>query len=299
MFYNLRQNINRGYFNFLTRSILSTNPLVFESADLVILSMISHLDLFMYLIAIKSLYKVLKKGRIVVLNDGSLSLTDINILKKHIPFLEVIHIAEIRSKSCPKGACWERLLLIADYVKDNYVIQIDADSLVLNNIIEVTECVTENKSFALGQPYFGLEIAPMSEIVKNLAENESKYIEIVAEKMFFKLDGYKNLKYCRSSACFAGFAKNSFSKDNIEDFSFKMNEIMGNRWTEWGTEKITSNYILANSPKIKILPFPNYVSYYADKNIKYEQSCYLHFTGTHRFMNGFYIKCANKVIKNL
>ena len=122
MFYKLRQRTNRAWFNFWAREILSTPPLTERDAPLVTLSMVSHLDLVMYLVAIKSYYRVMGRGRVVVLNDGSLSESDLVLLKRHVPFVKIVPISEVRTAPCPSGACWERLLLISEYVKDNYVV---------------------------------------------------------------------------------------------------------------------------------------------------------------------------------
>jgi len=296
MFYRLRQKTNRSWFNFWTREVLKTPPLVQRVAPLVTLSMISHLDLVMYLVAIKSYYRAIGKGRVVVLDDGSLREQDIQLLKHHIPFIELVHISEVKTDPCPKGACWERLLLISKYVQDSYVVQLDSDSLVLDKMSEVDARIAGNRSFALGQPFLGLKIVAAEEIVEALQTHASDYVEIVAEKNFALLKEFKNVRYCRSSACFAGFAKGSFSRDVVERFSGEMEGLIGRRWYEWGTEKVTSNYIISNSPSASILPYPKYISYYDDPKIDYDQSVYLHFTATHRFMKGFYIERAREVI---
>lgn len=270
-----------------------------------LLSMVSHLDIMMYLVAIKSFYRHLKRGKIVVLNDGTLTEKDKRLLATHINPLQVLNINEVKTHPCPKGAWWERLLLIADYVKDHYVIQLDSDSLVISEIPEVMECVNRNISFALGSDfningeYLGKEIFPMDYVCQKMKLLKNDYIEVVADQNLDKLPDYSTLKYSRCSACFAGFAKGSFSRREVEDFSGKMQGILGKRWSEWGTEKITSAYIVSNSPRARILPYPKYVSYYADPAIDYTKSAYLHFTGTHRFKNGFYINMARKVIQTL
>jgi hypothetical protein len=273
MLYNFRQNIHRKWFNYWCKDILSTPPLETQKSGLLILSMVSHLDLMLYLVAIKTLYKFLKAGEIAVLNDGTLTKKDINLLKKHIKPIKIININDIHTGKCPKGACWERLLLISDYAKDHYIVQTDSDSLVLAAIPEV-----------------------ICEKIQTLNNN---YIEIIAAKNMCKLPEYEQLRYSRCSACFSGFAKNSFSREKVENFSTKMELIIGQRWHEWGTEQVTSDVMICNSPTAEILPYHKYISYYANPEINYSESAYLHFTGTHRFKNGLYIKTAQKQIKAL
>lgn len=299
MFYRYRQVANRAWFAFWTRGVLKTPALEILDRDVAIFSLISHNDVMMYLIAIKSIYRRIGFGRVIILNDGSLTTTDIALLKAHVRPLAIIHISDVRTGPCPKGSCWERLLCIADLVSQSYVIQLDADSLVLGAIPEVREAIVSQKSFAIGNEYLGREIYPMSYVSREMKKLDSKYVEIVTESSFDKLKGCENLKYSRSNACFTGFSKESFNRKKIEDFSTRMEAIVGRRWHEWGTEKISSNYIIANTPGSFILPYPKYVSYYEDPKIRYEQSSYIHFTGTHRFKNGFYIKIARQIIHEI
>jgi len=299
VFYNLRQTVNRAWFGFWAGEILKTPALDIRGEGLVIFSLISHRDVMMYLAAIKSFYNRLRRGRIMILNDGSLTFSDMALLKAHVRPSAIIHIADVRTAPCPKGSCWERLLCIADLVCDSYVIQLDADSLALGSMPEVEAHIVGQKSFAIGQEYLGQEIYPMAYVCSEMKKKDSEYVEVVAERNFDRLEGFENLKYSRSNACFTGFARGSFSRQTVEDFSIKMEAIVGKRWHEWGTEKVTSNYIIANSRNSAILPYPKYVSYYDDPRIDYEKCSYLHFTGTHRFKNGFYIQSARKAIKEI
>lgn len=299
MFYRLRQDVNRSWFGFWTKEVFETPSLDIKDDDLIIFSMISHWDVMLYLIAIKSFYKQLGRGKIILLDDGSLKTSDISLIREHVRPERIIQLLDVKTAPCPRGACWERLLCIADLVTQSYVLQLDADSLILRDVPEVEESIKKQISFSLGQPFLGQEIYPMRYISEQMKKKGTDYVEHVAEMNFDKLEGFENLKYSKSSACFAGFAKGSFCREDVVDFSRKMESFMGPRWYEWGTEKVTSNYIVANTPGASILPFPQYVSYYAKPEINYENSNYLHFTGTHRFKNGFYIKMARKVISDL
>ena len=65
MFYHLKKTIRTSLFNWQCREILSTAPLVPIDADVTIMSTVCHRDLIMYLVAVKSFYRFLKRGRIV------------------------------------------------------------------------------------------------------------------------------------------------------------------------------------------------------------------------------------------
>lgn len=57
-------------------------------------------------------------GEIVILDDGTLTTSDMKILMYHVHPLEIVNIDQVKTRKYPKGGCWERLLLISDYVKN-------------------------------------------------------------------------------------------------------------------------------------------------------------------------------------
>ena len=258
--------------------------------------MVSHLDVLMYLIAIKSLYLYLREGQIVILNDGTLTSHDIELLRYHLSPSQIVTINDIKSRKCPQGGCWERLLFILDCVKDNYVIQLDSDTLTLNDIPEVVNSIMENRSFTLGT-WKRQEVQSIKETCQNVRSSNSNHIQIIAEKNFDKLPGCDQLKYVRGCAAFTGFARQSFSRSKAEEFSQQMEAIIGQRWSDWGSEQVTSNFIIANSIPSMVLPYPKYAGFMPDRNLK--ESAFLHFSGTYRFKNGGYKKAAKNIIKSL
>ena len=44
------------------------------------------------------------------------------ILRHYVRPLQIVDIDQVKTNKCPKGGCWERLLLISDYVKNYCVI---------------------------------------------------------------------------------------------------------------------------------------------------------------------------------
>ena len=107
--------------------VLYTAPLAVSGGFPLFLSQICHRDVTAYLIAIKSLYRRIGQGRVLIIDDGSLTDEDISILKHHIPGIGVLDIASIDTGTCPRGGTWERLIKIIALTADHYVIQADAD----------------------------------------------------------------------------------------------------------------------------------------------------------------------------
>jgi len=249
----------------------------------------------MYLVAVKSLYSSLGDGQIVVLNDGTLSVEDVNLLNAHLTS-EIVALKDIDCGGCPRGGTWERLLLIATYVKDHYVIQLDSDTLTLSDIPEVIGCVKSNRSFTLGTS-MGRAIAPIEEICKQMKTFKSDHVQVLAEQSFGKLVGCDQLKYVRGCSGFAGFARYSVSHLQIEKFSKEMESILGKKWLNWGSEQVTSNFVIANSPQSHVLAYPTYANFTPE--IPYEESKFLHFIGTNRFDKGIYVRKARRIVENL
>jgi len=294
----IKNRFQRNMFNRKCNTILGTDPLHIVKDNAIIISMLRHSDVIMYLIAIKSFYKRFSKGEIVILNDGSLDASDLNLLKEHVLPKDIVHINDIKNSVCPKGGCWERILLISEYVKDYFVIQLDADTLTLGDIPEVHQRVSSKTSFALPTKS-GQSIETMKESNERIKHWPENHVQVKVEKKFNKLVGYENLKYVRGSAAFAGFATESFTLSKLENFSQNMYEIIGKDWTKWGTEQLTSNFLVANSLLSEMLPYPKYTGYYPPHNISYENAHFMHFAGHHRWANGFYVESAKNFVDTI
>lgn len=178
------------------------------------------------------------------------------------------------------------------------MIQLDADTLTLGDIPEVHQWMSGKTSFAIGTQS-GQFIETMRELNERIKHWPENHVQVKAEKNFYKLEGYEKMKYVRGSAAFAGFVAGSFSLSKLEKFSQQMNEIIGEDWSKWGTEQVTSNFLIANSSPSKMMPFPKYSGYYPPHNISYENTHFMHFAGHHRWKNGFYIKNARNFVDTI
>src|SRR5947209_5645170 len=105
MFFRIKDRYQRMRFNLQCRDIFRTPPLLMRDAELTFISQVSHRDLAMYLIAVKSMYRFFSAGKIVVLDDGTLTERDRAQLKLHLPFVRFFSCAAISSVNTPKGGC--------------------------------------------------------------------------------------------------------------------------------------------------------------------------------------------------
>jgi len=305
MFYRLRDLFNRIFFNISVRKILSTPPLCpsIKGKKIIFLSMLSHKDLIMYLVAIKSLYSFWRLGEIVLLNDGSLTGNDLDLISRHLPIYEIHNVSSVDVGACPRGGCWERLVLISSYVeKGFYVIQVDSDTVTIADCQEVLNCYYNNKPFVLR----GEKTAKISTLIDISSASKKKLkklrnknlVQLVFESYLQDLVGYPvhRLRYVRGCAAFAGFPPYSFTFSDLERFSLNMENLVGNLWYAWGSEQFCSNFILANMSDLFLLPWHKYRNYDGELS-NFEGISFLHFIGIHRFKRGVYRKLANKVIE--
>lgn len=292
--------MHRAWFDLRTRALLRTAPLTPNDPSLKLVSMVCHGESQMYLLAVKSFCKQLGRvPELIILNDGSLTEPDLQLMRAHIPSLRVFNIEEISTGRCPKRNCWERLLLICDLVQESYVVQIDCDTLTSLPIAEVDDLIHQNRSFTLLGDRSWPEIEGMEAAHVRLRDSTSTQVQAVCERAFDKLPEKTTLKYLRGNAGFTGFARGSLSRPQIEWFSDKMREIAEGHWDEWGSEQLTSNLLIANTPEAAPLPAPRYVSYWNHPEIDYEKSAFVHFIGPFRFANGLYLRLAQRVIRSL
>jgi hypothetical protein len=300
MFFRARRALERAWFNFNCGALPRTPPIMGNDDDLTVVSMLCHGEVAMYLLAVKSFCGQLGRvPKVVVLNDGSLSEADQGTLRGHVPGLRIVSMGEVVGDRCPRGSCWERLLLIGDLVTDTYVVQLDSDTLTMHEIVEVQECVAANRSFTLMGDRSFPEIETMASACVRAKGNVSPMVQAVCERSFDELGEAGSLKYVRGNAGFTGFAKGSIDREKIVAYSEMMRGIAQGTWDEWGSEQVTSNLLIANTPGAVPLEFPKYLSYWAHADVDYEAAAFIHFIGPHRFANGFYLKCARRVMARL
>ena len=143
----------------------------------------------------------------------------------------------------------------------------------------------------------GRAIVPMRDVCLQMREIEDSHVQVIAEQNFCKLRNYEVLRYVRGCSGFAGFARGSLDRGKLETLSGEIRSVLGEKWTEWGSEQVTSNICIANSPKSTVLPYPKYANF--SPEIPWKDSSFLHFIGTYRFNDGAYVQKAREAITRL
>jgi hypothetical protein len=289
------------------KAVLKTAPIVPAADGVVIFSMIGHAVLLPYLVAVKSLHARLGRGRIAILDDGTLTPGDRALLAHHLGDPRIFAIAGVATGGCPKGGCWERLLTLLDLAQHDYVIQLDSDTLTLDALPEVEAAIAGNRPFTLlGDPtadangvlslpdfmaaYYpqgsGIDPAGPAHIQSSIEGNWDRFPDAAA------------WRYVRGSAGFAGFPKGGAGRGAAEAFSAAAGEVVGaEKWTRWGSEQVASNFLVANGTDPVLLPYARHLNYWNEAPPA--DAAFLHFVGTHRYSTGEYRRRTIEAVANL
>jgi hypothetical protein len=294
MFFRLRRVIHGKLFDLACAGVLKTRPLQMKPSNLIICSMVSHTDLKKYLLAVKSLYGRIGHGSAMVIDDGSLTPSDREAIKHHLPLVEFIALRSISATPCPRGGCWERLLTVTELCRDHYVIQVDSDTLTVGDVEEVVECVRLNRSFTLGGEA-AARILSLDKAEDNatLLASTDTHIQDTIERKLAELPPSLGKRYVRGSAGFAGFARGAADRDLACRFSVAAERLVGPRFTEWGSEQVASNYLIANAPDAVVLPYAKYLNF---EMFPISNPSFIHYFGTFRYRKFDYIRRARTLI---
>ncbi len=282
--------------DFLCAGVLRTPPLEVQPSPVSICSLVSSRDFYMYLVAIKSFYAQIGQGNICAIDDGSLTLNQVRVLREQVCGITMLHINDTPRKRVPRGGCWERLLHMIQLAQSSYVIQLDSDTLTRGAMAEVVDACICQTPFILSGDEAGAHILSRKEASQIAASSRNKHIQTCMEQKLAIIDGLKPC-YVRGSAAFFGLPQGVLSFDDVEKFSDVMSQALGGRWNEWGTEQATVNYLVANLPETVVLQPPKYAhrwNYPPDS-----ETAFIHFIGTHRFKGHYYGEQSRKIIKAL
>jgi hypothetical protein len=277
------------------RRIEATPPIVPIIRHVTILSMVGHRDLDAYLVAVKSFHRYLPAS-VEVLDDGTLSVRDRDRLQRHIRGLLITSFADVPADRCQRGGCWERLYRIADRNRDEYVIQLDSDTITRTDPTEVRDAVAAAVPFVISGDWKQAHIVDYASAADHARTMVTGHMQRDAE---MALPGLTlGSSYVRGCAGFCGFPPGTVRRDLIEGIHREMADLLGTRWTEWGSEQVMSNLIIANSAGSIVLPSRKYCTHGPETLdiVRGSDVALVHFLGGDRFAAGNYRDLADRTI---
>ena len=241
------------HFNRTVRAVLAAPPVrvgkTKANGGLVIFSMIGTRVLLPYLVAAKSLHARLGRGRFVILDDGTLTGADKRLLDQHLDHPEVRSFAAVDLGDCPRGGCWERLLTLLELRRDNYVIQLDSDTVTLGPVDEIAQAIDQGRDFTL-RGEAGSAWLPVTSFAADFADlPEAAHVQMKIEALLPQVAPAAGglTHYVRGCAGFAGFAPGGPGRELADAFSRAAAARLGpDVWAQWGSEQVMSNLYIAN-----------------------------------------------------
>ena len=297
MLNKIKRKLDRAWFNFRCAGIYDTPAAKCDpSSHVVVVSQLHHPDLTMYMLAAKSFAQYVKPKSFVIVDDG-LTQEDKRLLSAHFEDMQFVPRASMGSEICPTGGCWERFLTLAAKNQTDYVIQLDSDTLTLAEPVEVLQCIAAGRSFTLGTSS-GTHFIGLPEASRNAHSDPDPHVQNHAERALGEYPHGEQLKYVRGCAGFTGFALGTLSMPAIEQFSLQMQKLVGQqKWHEWGSEQVASNFMVANVNDSLVLPVDRYPFW--EPGLDVGRSVLIHFFGTFRFLGGMYIRQSLRLIQRL
>lgn len=280
------------------QGILDSAPITGIDDGVILFSMIGTAVLLPYLVAVKSLHFHLRRGRVMLLNDGTLTPYDRAVLARHCNNPVILEKSDIATPPCPRDNCWERLLAIIDRRKHAYIIQLDSDTVTTGPVPEIAEAIDANRSFTLAggveEARVGFRSAAEIASIFHPDGPASDHVQAQAEAAMASMS---DARYIRGCAGFAGFARSNTGRAPVERFSQDMDARLGGTWQKWGSEQVASNFVIANDPDPLQLPYDRYVNHWAEPLP--QDPAFVHFIGTYRFQQGNYSRATREAIARL
>jgi hypothetical protein len=299
VFYSLRKKLNLLYFNARTNQIRKVAKVEMDpESNLTIVTLLCDTDVNMYLLAIFSFCRFVKPKQIIVVSDN-LSGESCDVLRACVNGINILPVDDFREEGLPIGSCWERLACILRHAEESYVMQLDADTITFKRPDEVVDAIRRNVSFTIvsNPDCRKMTFKEMSDYISSWKQT---HVQVEAEKALGKCKNPETRFYARACAAFTGFAKQESAMVVLKDFSSEIESIIGrDKWSEWGSEQVASNYIVSNNKDSILLPFENYPFYSPLQPRDEEKVKLYHFLGTHRFKKGRYLACAKDIIESL
>lgn len=280
-----------GRHNEAVLGILETPPIHPARDGLVLFAQVGTATMLPYLVAVKSLWAQLGRGRVAILDDGTLTAADRTILAQHCGDPQILRLDDVPRGPFPQGHGWQALLTVLDHRAGEYWLQLDCSTVTLGPVWELERAIGSNRSFAmLATPDAPAEVLELTAYARTCPADPA-----VSACHLAQLAPGLGWKYLRGSGGLAGFAAGNGGRDLAGAFVSRMRDAIGaDQDCGTGTAQVTANFLIANEGAPVCLPHDRYVDYIgADWEV--DAAC-VHFSAAHRFDRGAYLAASRAAI---
>ena len=297
--YSVQARFHEGRHNHVCKPVLASAPIVPADDGLILFSMIGTRVVLPYLVAVKSLWHQLRQGRVVILDDGTLSDADRRLLDHHLGHPQMLTMAEAARPAFPRGGCWERFAGLLSLRRDAFVVQLDSDTVTVGPVPEIAEAIVAGRSFTLAGDPRGAAAGcmPARDYARAYYANGrgNDHVQSVMEEALGDVPGGEALRYIRGCAGFSGFAAAADGPARADSLVERYRARIGDaKIAEWGSEQFLSNLIVANEADPLVLPYDRYFNYWGEP--WGADMRFIHFVGTHRYANGAYARATRAAL---
>lgn len=126
--------------------VLDTPPVAGRADGLVLFAPIGCATLLPAMVALKSLWHPLRRGRVALLDDGTLTAEDRAVLAHHFADPQILDAETVRGTGFPAGRGWASLLAMLDGRSGEYWLRVTHDTVTLGDVPEITAAIGANRS---------------------------------------------------------------------------------------------------------------------------------------------------------
>ena len=287
-----------GRHNEAVLGILETPPIRPARDGLVLFAAIGSAEVLPFLVAVKALWAQLGRGRVAVLDNGTLTSADRAILAQHCGDPQILRRDDVPRGPFPHGQGWEALLTVLDHRAGEYWLQLDCSTLAVGPVWELERAIGSNRSFAMmGSASDPTEPLELGAFARRCGADDADDPQGRIESLLSKVAPGLGWKYLRGSGGLAGFAAGNGGRDRAGAFVSRLLDAIGPddvSGSAQATALITANFLIANEGAPACLPPDRYLNYtgadwHADTAV-------VHFGNAHRYDRGAYMEASRGVI---
>lgn len=250
----------------LWEDVLKTPALIPQQDGLVLFCMMGTATLHRGLLAIKSLWAQLQRGRVAILDDGTLTGRDRALLALHCGDPEILDLAGVDGAGFPQNHIWARLLSVLDHRHGEYWVQLDGNIIITGPVPEVEAAILSNRSFIL--PAHGCTAhapAPLGKVARasdSDAPPPAGTARTTLEACLHQIGHDMGWRYIAGCSAFAGFAAGGAGRPLAAAFLAEMTQFADHdALASNAAEQVLSGFLIANDPAPVILPAERYCHY--------------------------------------